>query len=145
MTLADRLAAIAGRIGIFHEISKLGDCKMTEDELSRIVEAKLADRLAARLKADRERVRLEGVMELRREAERAHHARINARHPIEDRFGGLGPEGHQRRLEAMDARAKAANAHLDEVNSRPIEGSLAHQRSLIPGSEGFRVKGVGQR
>jgi hypothetical protein len=114
---------------------------MTEDELSRIVEAKLADRLAARLQADRERVRAEVVDELRREAARQHYDRINARHPIEDKYGGLGPEGHAARLAAMDARAKAANAHMDEVNSRPVPGSLAHQRSLIPGSEGFRIKG----
>jgi hypothetical protein len=36
---------------------------MTEDELNRIVEAKLADRLAARLQADRERVRQEVIAE----------------------------------------------------------------------------------
>jgi hypothetical protein len=116
---------------------------MTEDELSRIVEAKLADRLAARLQADRERVRAEVVDELRREAERAHHARINARHPIEDKYGGLGPEGHAARLKAMDARAKAAMEHMDAVNARPIEGSLLDQRkraALVPGAEGFRFK-----
>jgi hypothetical protein len=114
---------------------------MTEDELNAIVESKLADRLAARLQADRDRVRAEVVSEIRREAERKHHARINAKHPVEDRFGGLGPAGHAARLTAMDARARAANAHMDAVNARPVPGSLAHQRSLIPGSEGFRIKG----
>jgi hypothetical protein len=114
---------------------------MTEEELNKIVEAKLADRLAARLKADRERVRMEVVMELRREAERKHYDRINARHPIEDRFGGLGKAGHEARLRQMDARARAANEHMDRVNARPVPGSLAHQRSLIPGSEGFKIKG----
>jgi hypothetical protein len=116
---------------------------MTEAELNAIVEAKLADRLAARLKADRERVRMEVVGELRREAERAHHARVNARHPIEDKYGGLGPEGHAARLKAMDARVKADNEHMDRVNARPIEGSLLDQRkraALTPGSEGFRFK-----
>jgi hypothetical protein len=105
---------------------------MTEEELNAIVEAKLADRLAARLQADRERVRLEVVSDLRREAERAHYDRINAKHPIEDKYGGLGPEGHAARLAAMDARAKADYAHMDAVNARPIEGSLAHRRSLTP-------------
>jgi hypothetical protein len=114
---------------------------MTEDELNQIVESKLADRLAARLQADRERVRAEVVADLRREAEKARYDRINARHPIEDKYGGLGPEGHAARLAAMDARARAAAAHMDEVNARPVPGSLAHQRSLIPGSEGFRIKG----
>jgi hypothetical protein len=118
---------------------------MDENELNRIVESKLAEQLAARLKADRERVRAEVVMELRREAERAHHARVNARHPVEDRYAGLGREGHAARLAAMDARAKAANEHMDRVNSCPVPGSLAHKRSLIPGSEGFEIKGVGQR
>jgi hypothetical protein len=71
---------------------------MTEAELNAIVESKLAARLAARLQADRDRVRMEVVMELRREAERKHYDRINARHPIEDKYGGLGPEGHAARL-----------------------------------------------
>jgi hypothetical protein len=116
---------------------------MTEEELNTIVEAKLADRLAARLKADRERVRMEVIMELRREAERAHYDRINAKHPIEDRYGGLGPEGHAARSKAMDARAKADMEHLDRVNSRPVPGGLLDQRSraaLTPGSEGFKFK-----
>src|ERR1700726_1361909 len=117
---------------------------MTEDELNQIVESKLADRLAARVQADRERGGAEGVGELRREAERKHYDRINAKHPIEDKYGGLGPEGHAARLAAMDARAKAANAHMDAVNSRPVPGSLLDQRSraaLTPGAEGFRIKG----
>jgi hypothetical protein len=54
---------------------------MTAEELDALVEAKLADRLAARLKADRERIRLEVVSDLRREAERKHYDRINARSP----------------------------------------------------------------
>jgi hypothetical protein len=56
---------------------------MTEDELSAIVESKLADRHAARLQADRERIRMEVIRELRREEERKWYARINAKHPIE--------------------------------------------------------------
>ena len=116
---------------------------MDEGELNRIVEARLADALAAREKADRDRIRMEVVDQIRREAERKHYDRINARHPIEDKYGGLGPEGHAARLAAMDARAKAANEHMDCVNSRPVEGSLLHQRSraaLTPGSEKFRFK-----
>src|ERR1700737_209317 len=95
---------------------------MTEDELTQIVESKLADRLAARLQADRDRVRMEVISELRREAERRHYDKINAKHPIEDRYGGLGPEGHAARLAAMDARSRAANAQKDQVNSRPGPG-----------------------
>ena len=116
---------------------------MTEDELTQIVESKLADRLAARLQADRDRVRMEVISELRREAERRHYDKINAKHPIEDRYGGLGPEGHAARLAAMDARSRAADAHLDRVNARPVEGSLLDQRSraaLVPGGEGFHIK-----
>jgi hypothetical protein len=114
---------------------------MTEEELNAIVESKLADRLAARLQADRERVRMEVIMELRREAERKHYDRINARHPIE---GPGDPKVEAERRAAMDARAKADFEHMDRVNSRPVEGSLMHQRSraaLTPGSEGFRFKG----
>jgi hypothetical protein len=117
---------------------------MTEDELTQIVESKLADRLAARLQADRERVRADVIAEIRRDAKKAKYDRINARHPIEDKYGGLGPEGHAARLAAMDLRARAANEHMDRVNQRPVEGSLLDRRSraaLTPGSEGFRVKG----
>jgi hypothetical protein len=114
---------------------------MNEAELNAIVEAKLAAQLEARLQADRARIRAEVVSEIRREAERAHHARVNQKHPIEDQYSGLGRKGHLARLRAMDARAKAANARMDEINARPVPGSLAHQRSLIPGSEGFRIKG----
>ena len=119
---------------------------MTEDELNRIVEAKLADRLAARLQADREAVRTEVVMGLRREAEREWYARINARHPVEDKYGGLGPEGHAARLKAMAEGAKRDKEWHDRVNSRPIEGSLLDQRRRADskgGSAGFRVKPPG--
>ena len=114
---------------------------MNDAELNAIVEAKLEAELAARLQADRNRIRMEVVDAIRREAERAHHEKINRRHPIEDKWGGLGRAGHEARLKAMDARRAADYAHMDEVNSRPVPGSLAHQRSLIPGSEGFRIKG----
>src|ERR1700730_14583709 len=116
---------------------------MNDAELNAIVEAKLEAELAARLQADRNRIRMEVVDAIRREAERKHYDRINAKHPIEDKYGGLGPEGHAARLRAMDARSKAANAHMDEVNSRPVPGGLLDQRSraaLVPGAEGFRIK-----
>jgi hypothetical protein len=114
---------------------------MNEAELNAIVESKLAEQLEARLQADRQRIRAEVVDGIRREESRKHYDRINARHPIEDKYGGLGAAGHAERLRQMDARARAANAHMDEVQARAVPGSLAHQRSLIPGSEGFRVKG----
>jgi hypothetical protein len=122
-----------------------GVVEMNESELNQIVEARLGEQLAARLQADRNRVREEVISALRREAAAAHHARVNARAPIEDKYSGLGREGHEARLRQMDAARARANAHMDEVNSRPVEGSLAHRRSLVPGSEGFAIKGVGQR
>jgi hypothetical protein len=114
--------------------------RMNESELNALVEARLEAELAARLAADRERVRMEVVSELRREAERKHYDRINSKHPVEDRYGGLGAEGHAARLKAMDARARAEAARLDAINQRPVPGTLAHQRSLIPGSEGITVR-----
>jgi hypothetical protein len=117
---------------------------MNEAELDAIVEAKLEAELAARLQADRNRIRMEVVDSIRREASRKHYDRINSKHPIEDKFGGLGAAGHAERLRQMDARAKAANAHMDEVNSRPVPGGLLDQRSraaLVPGAEGFKIKG----
>jgi hypothetical protein len=117
--------------------------RMTEDELNAIVESKLADRLAARLQADREAVRTEVIMELRREAEREWYDHINAKHPIE---GPGDPRLEAKRRADMAARAKADNEWMDRVNSRPVEGSLLHQRSraaLTPGGEGFRFKSPG--
>ena len=115
---------------------------MTEDELNKIVEAKLADQLAARLQADRERVRLEVIMELRREAERAHYDKINRRAPIENQYSGLTREQHEARLREMRRRAAADNAAMDEANSRPVPG-LLEQRSRADsagGSAGFEIR-----
>ena len=116
---------------------------MTEEELNKIIEAKLADQLAARLQADRDRVRAEVIREIRRTAEREWYERINRRAPIEDKYGGLGPEGHAARLKAMDAARVADKEWHDRVNSRPVEGSLLDQRkraALVPGSEGFEIR-----
>jgi hypothetical protein len=116
---------------------------MNEAELNALVETKLAAALEARIQADRARIRAEVVSEIRREESRKHYDRINRKHPIEDKFGGLGAAGHAARLQTMDERAKAANEHMDRVNSRPVEGSLLHTRqraALVPGSEKFRFK-----
>jgi hypothetical protein len=114
---------------------------MNEQELNAIVDARLAEELAARHEADRRRVKMQVVDQIRREAEKQHYDRINARHPIENKYSGLTREQHEARIAAMRAGAARDAAHMAEVNSRPIPGSLAHQRSLIPGSEGFRIKG----
>lgn len=116
---------------------------MTEEELNAIVEAKLADALAARLEADRARVRADVIADLRRAEERAWYDRVNRRHPIEDKYSGLTAEQHEARLAAMRAGAARDAEHMDRSNARPIEGSLLHQRSraaLTPGSEGFEIQ-----
>jgi hypothetical protein len=120
---------------------------MTNDELDVIVESKLAEALAARMKAERDRIRLEVVSSLRREAERAHYDRINARHPIENKYSGLTREQHEARIAAMRAGAKADAEHMARINAAPIPGSLAHQRRAdsAGGSAGFAIKPVGQR
>jgi hypothetical protein len=115
---------------------------MTEDELNAIVESKLEGRLAARIQADRERVRAEVIAELRREAERAWYDRINARHPVEDKYGGLGPEGHAARLKEMDRRAAEDMASMDRSNARVPEGAAtrAARADNAGGSAGFGIK-----
>jgi hypothetical protein len=113
---------------------------MTEAELNALVETKLADQLAARLQADRDRVRMEVIMELRRKAEREWYDRINAKHPIET---AGDPKVEAARVAAMRAGAQRDAEWMARVNSRPIEGSLVHQRkraALTPGSEGFKFK-----
>jgi hypothetical protein len=117
-----------------------GDFQMTENELLARIEREIEAKIEAELNAKRARERADIAARFRREEAMAHLDKVNAKHPIEDRFGGLGPEGHAARLRQMDAARARAAAHMDEVNSRPVPGSLAHQRSLIPGSEGFKVK-----
>jgi hypothetical protein len=80
-------------------------------------------------------------MELRREADREWYARVNAKHPVEDKYGGLGPEGHAKRLAIMAAGAKSDAEWMDRVNARPVPGSLAATRAdQASGSSGFRIK-----
>jgi hypothetical protein len=114
---------------------------MTEEELNVIVESKLADRLAARIQADRERVRAEVIAELRREEDRKWYDRVNRRAPIEDKYGGLTPEQHAARLKAMAEGARRDAEWMDRVNSRPVPGSLAATRAdQKGGSGGFEIK-----
>jgi hypothetical protein len=116
---------------------------MTEAEFNAQVEAELNAQIEAELQAEMARKRAEIARRLRREAEMKEYDRINARHPIE---GPGDPKAEAARRAAMDARARADMADMDRANSRPIEGSLLHQRSrasLIPGSEGFRIKPPG--
>ena len=116
---------------------------MTEQELNQIVEAKLADRLAARLAADRERVRAEVVAEIRREEDRAWYERINRRAPIEGPLAGLTPEQHAERLRVMDERARADCEQMARANAKPVEGSLvrgARRADAAGGRSGFSIK-----
>jgi hypothetical protein len=118
---------------------------MTEEELSRIVEAKLADQLAARIQSDRDRVRAEVIREIRRESERAWYDRINKKHPIET-AGDPKVEAERRRQ--MDFRAKADMESMDRANSRVVEGSLLDQRKRADsagGSAGFEIRGQRSR
>jgi hypothetical protein len=117
---------------------------MTEEELNAIVESKLADRLAARLQADRARVRAEVIAELRREEDRKWYDRVNRKHPIEDKYGGLGPEGHAARLKAMADGVRRDMESMDRSNARVPEGSVMRgPRASMGGSEGFRIKPPG--
>jgi hypothetical protein len=114
---------------------------MTEQELDALVDAKLADALAARLEADRARVRDEVVTELRRAEERAWYDRINKKHPIENKYSGLTREQHEARIAAMRAGAARDAEHMARSNARVVEGSLEYRRR----GEGFAIKPVGQR
>jgi hypothetical protein len=120
----------------------LGEERMTEVEFNAQVEAELQAQIEAELQAEMARKRMEIARRLRREAEMKEYDRINARHPIE---GPGDPKAEAERRAAMDAGAKADKEWMDRVNSRPIDGSLVHQRSraaLVPGDEGFRIKGT---
>jgi hypothetical protein len=112
---------------------------MTEEELSKLVESKLADRLAARLAADRERVRQEVILELRREAERAHYDAIDQRwREREARERAAEPE--RRRIMAEGVRRDMES--MDRSNAKVVEGSLAAMRAAdrAGGSAGFKIR-----
>jgi 50S ribosomal subunit-associated GTPase HflX len=113
------------------------------DETSAKIEAELQAAIEADLQAELARKRMEIARRLRREAEMKEYDRINARHPIE---GPGDPKAEAARRAAMDARARADMESMDRSNSRPIEGSLLHQRSrasIGPGGESFRFKSPG--
>jgi len=106
-------------------------------EIDALVDAEIDAVLKAKRRAERDEI----AFQLRRKAAAAEYDKINARHPVEDKYGGLGPEGHAARLKAMDARAKADMESMDRSNSRPVEGSLAARRAdQKGGGAGFEVK-----
>jgi hypothetical protein len=108
-----------------------------DDAFNAAVEAELN----AQLEAELVKRRAEIAARLRRKAEREWYDRINARHPTEDKYGGLGPEGHAARLMEMDARARRCAAEMDAVNARPVEGDLRAQRAAHKGGRsGFTIK-----
>jgi predicted regulator of Ras-like GTPase activity (Roadblock/LC7/MglB family) len=114
---------------------------MTDDEFNAQVEAELNKQIDAELRAEMAAKRLEIARRLRREATSREYDRINARHPIQGRGD---PKAEAARVAAMRAGAARDAEWMARVNSRPIEGSLVHQRkraALTPGSEGFKIKG----
>jgi hypothetical protein len=113
---------------------------MTDDEFNSKVEAELNKQIDAELQIELQAKRQEIARRLRREAVSREYDRINARHPIQGRGD---PIQEAARVAAMRAGAKADAEWMARVNAKPIEGSLEHRRraSLIPGSEGFRIKG----
>ena len=116
------------------------------EDMNAQIERELAAQVERELEAEMSRKRFEIARRLRREAEMREYDRINARHPIEDKYGGLGPEGHAARLKAMAARAKADNEWMDRVNSRPVAGQLVRgPRASMGGGEGFTIKTGGVR
>jgi hypothetical protein len=111
------------------------------DETNAKIEDEIEIAIAAGLEADRAKRRAELFYAARRKIEAAHYDRINRKAPIEDRYGGLGPEGHAARLKAMEAGSKADREWMDRVNARPVPGSLAATRAdQKGGSGGFEIK-----
>jgi hypothetical protein len=118
----------------------------TEDELNARIETELAAQVERELEAEMGRKRAEIVRRLRREAFSKEMDRINQRHPIQDRLAGLTPEQDAERQRVMREGSRRDAESMARSNSRPVEGSLLHQRSrasIGPGSEGFRTKPPG--
>ena len=116
------------------------------EDVNAQIERELAAQVERELEAEMSRKRAEIARRLRREAEMKEYDRINARHPIENCLAGLTPEQDAERQRIMREGVRKDMESMDRSNSRPIEGSLVHQRSraaLTPGSEGFRIKPPG--
>ena len=90
----------------------------TEAEL---IERELAAQVERELEVEMNRKRAEIAARLRREAEMREYDRINARHPIEDKYGGLTAEQHAARDKAMRERAAADYAAMDAAEARGRE------------------------
>jgi hypothetical protein len=109
----------------------------TDTEFDAMVEAELA----ADFRIAKENKRAEIAERLRREETKKWHDRVNARHPTEDRYSGLGPEGYARRLREMAERARADNEQMDRANARVVDGNLKAQRAAkAGGSAGFKIR-----
>jgi hypothetical protein len=114
---------------------------MTDETLQADIENQIELEIAAGLEADRAKRRAELFYAARRKIEAAHYDRINRRAPIEDKYSGLGPEGHAERLRIMAEGARRDAEHMARVNSRPVEGSLAARRAdQKGGGSGFEIK-----
>jgi hypothetical protein len=114
---------------------------MTEDELNAAIERELDAAIEADLQAEKAKRRAEIAERLRREAAAKEYDRINARHPIQDKYAGLTREQHEERLRIMSERAAQANREMDAANAKVVDGSLKAQRAAkAGGSAGFRFK-----
>jgi hypothetical protein len=114
---------------------------MTEEEMARIVEAKLADRLAARKLAEEAKLRAEIVAEIRREENKRWHDRVNARHPCEGPLAGLTPEQDAERRRIMAEGARRDAEQMARANAKVVDGSLRAQRAAAAGGRsGFTIK-----
>jgi hypothetical protein len=104
-------------------------------------EAKINAEIEAGLAAELAKKREALAYQARRKAAMADLDRINARHPIEDKYGGLTREQHAERRRVMSERTAKANAEMDAVNARPVEGDLRAQRAAHKGGRsGFTIK-----
>jgi len=118
---------------------------MTEAELNAQVERELNAQIERELEAEMNRKRAEIAMRLRREAAAKEYERINRRHPIEDKYGGLTAEQFAARDKEMRRRAAEDMAAMAESERRGRERVAAMsargpRASIGPGGEGFTIK-----
>jgi hypothetical protein len=103
-------------------------------------EARINAEVEAGLVLELAKKREELAFAARRRATAAEYDRINRRAPIEDKYAGLGREGHKARLKAMREGAARANAEMDAANAKVVSGDLRAQRAdNAGGSAGFKI------
>jgi hypothetical protein len=113
---------------------------VTEAELDAQADAMLEAEVARRRAALKQEI----ASKMRRDAERAHHAKINAHHPVEDPPTAEEiAERHRLAAEGLardDERIRKNNERFEREEAERVKASRRNPRMQVPGSEGLEIR-----